>query len=51
MGNDYRPRACLSELLSDQKLVYNEQWPNTREVTQINFKVIKKVMDGQVYIL
>ena len=28
MGNDYRPPACLSGLLSDQKLVYNEQWPN-----------------------
>ena len=27
-GNDYRPPACLSGLLSDQKLVYNEQWPN-----------------------
>ena len=28
MSNDCRPPACLSGLLSDQKLVYNEQWPN-----------------------
>ena len=28
MGNDYHLPTCLSGLLSDQKLLYNEQWPN-----------------------